>query len=342
MFFYIVLFFCVILLVLIICFLFAYNNYQTFQKTEFGEMFSSLVFRPIDIINHNYYKTMDLGRAIKNIQIYGNQIVEGYKFMKNKKIVVCGLLYNAESQIKYLENWFNELKLLCKSCVFVIVENNSKDATRKLLIEWKKNDPLQIHLVCLNTDYCDSDINKMSVNTSSPDPSRIRKMAFLRNCYVKYVQENFTDFDYVFVKDLDLQGHLFWDGIFHSFFYLKTHSKLDVLTCNGIMRKGLRYYDTFAYAKDNFETSWNFGWDKRNHDHDVREYVSAYYQKNMDLDKVASAFGGFAIYKMDQFMDKFYSFDRNRLTCEHSLYHMLYENVHVNPRMIFLIEANKT
>ncbi len=331
-----------ILLLAIITVLLLHGQRQNYEKTKFGSIFQAIVYRPIDIIHYNYFKKMPMEQSLKKLQMYGKQIIQGYKFLKNKKIVVCGLLYNAESQVSYLESWFEELKLICKDCVMVVVENNSVDETRQKCIQWRKRDPLHVHLVCVDTDFCHSDINDIVVDSTSPDSNRIRKMAFLRNCYVKYVQENFLEFDYVFVKDLDLQGHLFWDGIFHSFYCFKQSPKINVMTCNGVMRETLHYYDTFAYAKDKFDISWNFGHDKRNHDHDVLNNVSHYYQKNMELDKVASAFGGFAIYRMKQFKDKFYSYDRNRLSCEHCLYHLLYENVYLNPKMIFLIEVNKT
>lgn len=332
-----------ILLFFIIFVLLQFNKQtQYFYKEDCSKLFESLLYRPMDIVHYKYYKKMQKEEREQKIRVYASEVLEGYKFMKNKKIIVCGLLYNAESQVKYLQSWFDELKLITENCVFVIVENNSQDKTREYLEAWKKNDPIHIHLVCTETDYCESDINQVKINTSSPDSIRIRKMAFLRNCYVKYIQENFLDFDYVFIKDLDLDGSLFWDGIFHSFFYFKHSPNIDVITCNGILKKTLQYYDTFAYAKDKFDIAWNFGMDKRNHDQDVIQNVSKYYQKHMELDKVASAFGGFGIYKMEQFKDKFYNYDKKRLSCEHCIYHLLYDNVHVNPQMIFLIDENKT
>ena len=341
MFFYILAFISLLVLV-VICFLIFDIKKQNYEKGSLNGTFHSLLYRPIDIVHLNYFKNITPSKIENKIYVYSRQVIKGYHYLKNQKIVVAGLLYNAESQVEYLKSWFNELKLVCKECVFAIVENNSQDNTRMYLQKWKKEDPLHIHLICIDTDFCDSDINSISVNNSSPDSNRIRKMAFLRNVYVKYIQEHFKNFDYVFIKDLDLEGHLFWDGIFHSFYCFQKLSNIDVITCNGLMKKTLKYYDTFAYAKDSFEIGWNFGLDKRNHDADVLEYVSKKYQENMELDKVASAFGGFAIYKMNLFKDKFYSYDPNRLSCEHCLYHLLYQNVYVNPHLIFLIQENKT
>ena len=309
------------------------------MSSDFKKWFEKIMYRPIDPFLMKHYK--DMNDEIRRNQIinYSEEVKNGMKIFKRKKIIITGLIYNAESQIQYLIEWFNTLKTLCEECHFVIVENNSKDNTRKYCELWKESDPKHIHLVC-NTINCDG--NWQVVNDKSPFSIRIKKMAFLRNKYVEYISKNFKNMDYVFVMDLDLKGVLFWDGIFHSMFQFYSNPSINVIACNGIVAGSLLYYDSFAYAKDKSELRWNSTFDKQNHDQDVLQNISQHYQNSLEMDKVMSAFGGFCIYNFNDFKDKYYGYEEKRFACEHCIYHEQYDNVQLNPRMIFIIEENLT
>ena len=309
------------------------------MNNEFKKWFESIMYRPIDPFLYKHYK--DMNDEIRKNQIlnYSEEVKNGMKLLKKKKIIVTGLIYNAQSQIKPLMEWFNSLKTLCKECHMVIVENNSTDNTRKFCNIWKKMDPNYVHLVC-NSLECNGDWQV--TNDKSPFSIRIKKMAFLRNKYVEYITKNFKEMDYVFVMDLDLKGVLFWDGIFHSMFQFYSNPSINVIACNGIVAGSLLYYDSFAYAKEKSELRWNSTFDKQNHDQDVLQNISQHYQKSLEMDKVMSAFGGFCIYNFNDFKDKYYGYEKNRFACEHCIYHEQYDNVQLNPRMIFIIEENLT
>ena len=280
------------------------------QKQEpyhenYDKMFQNLIKRPIDPITKKYFKKLNENVISNHILQYSNEINSGQKILKKKNIVVCGLVYNADSLIPKLEKWFNDLSKLCKSCDIVIVENNSIDKTRQFLELWKSRNPKHVHLVCQESECKTfSSVGKEMAN--SAHKSRIEKMSYLRNKYLTYIKNNFKNIDYVFVKDFDLDGILYWDGIFHSIFQFYVNPE------------------------------------KQSHDQDVLQYISRHYQDNLEMDKVVSAFGGFSIYEFESFTSRRYNYYDKGYSCEHCLFHETFDNIQVNPRMLYIIFENKT
>lgn len=309
------------------------------QKIE--KLFQEKLYRPIDKYNLQYCQNKNLNLLYNEYENYVSDVQKGMNTLKNKKIIVTGLIYNAESQIAQLQKWFNDLKTLCDECHIVIVENNSVDRTRDYCQIWRDSDAKHVHLVC-DSIQCDQDWMENLQFDKSPFSKRIRKMSFLRNKYVEYISHYFKDIDYVFVMDFDLRGTLFWDGIFDSIHHMNKNQNINAIACNGMVNGSFLYYDSFAYAKDKSELRWNNTMDKQSHDNDVLKYVSKKYKETMDLDFVKSAFGGFCIYRFTDFLDKFYGFEENKFTCEHCIFHEQFQLMYVNPRMIFIIDENIT
>lgn len=311
-----------------------YENYE--------KLFKNLVKRPIDPITQNYFKKISKKNIIVNdILHYSNEVNSGRKILKQKDIIVTGLVYNAESLVPKMEEWFNHLTKLCSSCHIVIVENNSVDRTRHYLNLWKQKNPKHVHLVCEESE-CKS-FEHLSENlTKSAHKSRIEKMSYLRNRYLDYIRQNFEQADYVFVMDFDLDGVLYWDGVFQSIFKFYVNPDIEMIACNGIVNGSFLYYDSFAYAKDKNELRWSSTSDKQSHDQDVLQNISRHYQDNLDMDKVASAFGGFSIYNFENFIQHEYNYYDRGYSCEHCLFHENFQNIQVNPRMLYIIFENKT
>ena len=314
------------------------------MERRYYKKFESLLHRPVDpfrklCIQNN----RSFNHNIENdIEQFFNNVKLGMRIMKRKKIVVTGLIYNAESQVSYLRQWFETLKTLCLQCHIVIVENNSIDDTRLLLENWQKENPTEVHLVC-NTFNCNREWIIKDMKSGESD--RIEKMAFLRNLYQKYIKLSpiFTNFDYVLVKDFDLRGSLFWDGLFDTIQqFHQSLTPIDAIACNGILNGSLLYYDSFAFARDISELRWTNHLDKQNHDEDVLRYIAEEYQKSQELDKVSSAFGGFCVYNFNSFTFSKYGFEPGFYTCEHCIFHETMRNFYVNPNMVFLIEENIT
>ena len=307
---------------------------------NYEALFNNLVKRPIDPVTQIFFrKTKQKNIIVNDILNYSNEVNSGRKILKQKRIIVAGLVYNAEELIPKLESWFNELTKICSSCHIVIVENNSVDRTPKNLQLWKSRNPEKVHLVCEERACKNFTID--TDKAKSAHKSRIEKMSYLRNRYVSYIRKHF-EADYVFVMDFDLDGVLYWDGVFHSIFKFYVNPSIDVISCNGVLNGSFLYYDSFAYAKDKNEIRWNSTNDKHSHDQDVLQNISRHYQDNMEMDKVASAFGGFAIYNFEKFIKNEYTYYDHGYSCEHCLFHENFENIQVNPRMLFIIYENKT
>jgi hypothetical protein len=311
------------------------------DKIIVKDKFENLLFRPVDPFWKLCLKQMKSVQQHSTIDEYYRRVKRGMNILKDKKIVVTGLIHNADSQIPLIKEWFNSLESLCQEAHMVILENNSIDNTRYYCEEWAKSNPSKIHLVCKNYQ-CDRKWIIRDIKSGESD--RIEKMSFLRNLYRNYIKNNilFRNFDFVFVLDFDLNGTLFWDGIFDSIYYFDSRPEIDAIACNGVVDGSFLYYDSFAFARDKSELRWTNHLDKQNHDEDVLRYVSEEYQKSQELDKLSSAFGGFCIYNFDSFTKSAYGFEKDFYTCEHCIFHEPMKNFYVNPNMVFIIKENLT
>lgn len=346
-----------IILIFILFFICNISNYACFNKIE--GMTSSLYQYYLDHFNRSpdpiilkYYQNRNENIILTDISVYKNQVDLGRNIVKNKKLILTGLIRNAESNIPYLKTLYSNFKKICKHIVFIIVENDSSDNTRFELIEWTKQDNSIIIL-------CDSlnNINASKCNISGhghfyvdkiPYVTRIRKLSYLRNIYIDYIRNHNTyqSYDYLCVMDLDLNGNLFMDGILNSFYHLNINHEISGLACNGMVKgknDSFTYYDTFAFIELGENYEWNTNFDKYSHDEDVLKYISQKYQNDMNLDQVLSAFGGFCIYNLSHVIktqtNYSYSID-DKLSCEHVHFNKNFNKFFVNPRMIFLIYSN--
>jgi hypothetical protein len=311
------------------------------NKFSVKDTFRTLIYRPIDPFWNLCLKNIDESRHLIHIEEYHSRVKKGMNIFKDKKIIITGLIHNAQSQIQPLQIWFDTISNLCLDCHIVMVENNSIDQTRYYCEEWQRTNPEKVHLVC-NKYACDKTWTIRDIKGGESD--RIEKMAFLRNLYCEYIKENltFVNFDYVFVLDFDLRGTIFWDGIFDSIYYFSKDPRIDAIACNGMVSGSLLYYDSFAFARDRSELRWTNHLDKQNHDEDVLRYVSEEYQNSQELDKLSSAFGGFCIYNYNSFILSEYGFEEKFYTCEHCVFHERMKNFYLNPNMVFIIDENLT
>jgi hypothetical protein len=178
----------------------------------------------------------------------------------------------------------------------------------------------------------------------SPLPKRIERMAFLRNVYLTHIKYYYKDFDFLCVMDMDLQGELFLDGYLQSIALLKNNKiRADGIAGNGMILRGgeqdYYYYDSFAYIEEGEPIIWETTTDKSNHDQYVHMYITNRYSYRMNPDRVRSAFGGIALYRISSIMNAHYDFSSEYYSCEHSYFHNKIQ-IWVNPRFLFLIERN--
>lgn len=325
---------------------------------SFHDLYLRHLKRPPDPIMIKYFSSRSNEVIETEINIYVRQVKEGAQSCLRYRTILAGLIRNAESNVPFLQETYRELKAIFSEIVFIIVENDSSDRTRSLLLEWAQNDA-SIIILCdnglpKNLPSCQIQGHETFYKDKVPFVKRIQKLAHVRNVYLDYIynDQRLSAFDYLCVMDLDLNGHLFLDGVFHSFYHMNRDPSISGIACNGMVHKKpiatstpFTYYDSFAFVALGEPFEWSTEFDKFSHDQDVLLYTTKRYTTDMSLDHVSSAFGGFCIYKMQEILMRKakYSFSKNnKLSCEHSHFHINLRKICVNPRMIFLIKADSS
>ncbi|HSA76173.1 MAG TPA: hypothetical protein VLE02_01390 [Nitrosarchaeum sp.] len=274
---------------------------------------------------------------------YGYYEKIGYDEMKEKTVVICTLLRNAENripdiikQVEYLGKFFQDYKVL-------VVENDSKDATRKLLLNWVKYNPKVEILGCgINVEKCTLKKAAYLTEGHSVNKQRIDKMAYLRGIYLEKIKEDYHNYDYCFMWDLDLIGSLYIDGVANSMGWLSSFPHINVMGSMGMYRwMGLLlFYDTYAYVKENECTHINYKWWN-----DLKKGLGTplMHKRGSDPVKVESIFSGFCIYKVDALVGLEVDYTTKNecdIECEHHILNKKIGGVYLNPSMIYLILRN--
>lgn len=236
-----------------------------------------------------------------------NKVFEGFKIASNSRIIITGLTRDNESKIvknitnlALIGNFFKDYRI-------VIFENDSKDDTRNLI---KKEAEKNSHIELLG---CEEEPNCILGSLPAYDgglfkSSRIEKMSRYRNRYLEHIYQNYHDWDYVFVCDMDMEGIFFKNGFFHA---ISLTTSYNAVFANGMMNvPGLMIlspYDGMAYSTNelNHKKS-NF----RKFFHQLRTC-----RNSSNPVEVKSAFNGGAIYNMKAIKGYFYN---SIYSCEHN------------------------
>lgn len=263
----------------------------------------------------------------------------------NSKVIITALLRDVESRIPEIKKKAERVGKLFRDYRILIVENDSTDRTRELLLEWTAHNPKVTIL------GCGHNVKKCSIPKSPKtdghyvDYQRIEKMTRLRNIYLDEIKRSYSPndgWDYVVMWDLDMLGSVYLDGIHHSMGYLEEHPDVDVVCSYGIYRWGalVLFYDTYALLHPNEE----FHIDMKSI-HDIRKgWWEAKYQRGDEPFDVDSCFSGFAIYRTDSLMNEDVFYDMSppgNVECEHvRLNKKIRGKKVVNPSMINFVLLN--
>lgn len=257
--------------------------------------------------------------------------------LHNKSIIICSIVRNAE---RGLRKNIPVIRELCRNLYdykVVIFENDSKDKTKQLLTEWMDSDSERVFAYMTDTD------GKATIPTfkeSKGNPffghKRIDRMAALRNQYMDLLWEKGWEADYLMVVDLDV-AKIDLKGIMTSF---DNEMEWDAVTAFGYSLGPTlksRYHDTYAFYLYGDETPQT---EKKIVD---MRYQLASVGNGKQWFRVASAFGGLAIYKMEAVKGLRYEVyenndDQVEVTCEHySIYQQMqergYNKFYINPLM---------
>jgi len=271
---------------------------------------------------------------------------EGKAYLKQCKIVVCGLLRDKAERIRdgrvkqlvhRIVDQFGTYKVL-------IVENDSTDGTRDLLLEWSKEDPNVKILGCGGVNLPVCELKLMKTTAHSTYAPRIQKMVNLRNVYMDALSEDpdVQDADFVAVIDLDLHVGLFLEGLWDMGYHFKHHPDWSAICANGLeVRPGvlsdrLRYMDTYALRT---EEVWNYR--KR-----ALDDLSALHwplRCQVSAQKVVSGFSGLTFYRFKEMKDLKYSMimdGYNESVCEHISLCLQLRTVMILPSLMMIILNN--
>lgn len=266
---------------------------------------------------------------------YKQLIGIGYKQMKQKRIVICGLARDTALSLDIMMQRLEKTGKLFKDYKVIIFENDSVDGTRKKLKTWQQCNQ---HVTLLECGVPDCKLgNKPLYEYGLIGGGRIQRMAQFRNYYLQVVQNKFSDFDYMMIVDMDLKGPWSNDGIAHTV----AQKEWDAVAAFGLHSfpgtagMVLTVYDALAYVSK--EGSYT----------DPQDFVINYFkmnfydllgiQKGDPMIPVKSAFSGFALYKINSIKGSSYFGN----ICEHiGLHKQMAQNGHdklfINPSLLLL------
>ena len=228
----------------------------------------------------------------------------GKEIASSKKIVLCGLCRNIEQILLKNIEFFESIGEQFQEYKIILFENDSEDKTRDIIKQKSIQNPNIILLDC-GPEYpdCKFKIKKL-YDYGSFSVNRIKKMASFRNLYLNYIKQNISDYDYVLMMDMDIEGYFNMNGLME----VLSKPVWDAVFINGRVDFVLSsmMYDILAYIKHNdnyddylFENTKQINWNKN------WKYIKNKIQfitDNLYMDKwtpVKSAFNGCGIYKMD-------------------------------------------
>jgi hypothetical protein len=203
-----------------------------------------------------------------------------------KKILVCGVIKNGEKGFKNAKKCILNLVERFYDYRVIIHENNSSDNTKNLYMDWANSDKKLI----FSTDFLSKDF--ITAYTPRIGDYRCEFIARARNIVLsKALLNEFDDFDYVLMADLDEFGE--WDiqGIINTI--ENPEFEWDMVCANGS-------YDIYPVRSPEFRLSPEIIsyklWLK------FAPIISVLYSnrlRNSGWYRVESAFGGIAIYKRE-------------------------------------------
>ena len=256
----------------------------------------------------------------------------GASYASKQKVVICGLARDIAKNIDRLKVVLERLGSYFLQYKIIIVENDSNDESRPMLLEWSKKNPNVIILGCgVNVKECK--LSLKSYSSFDAGANRIGKMAYLRNIYLNYIKTYLSQYDYTIVMDIDILGSCYLDGIMNSFYHFSLNDTIDALGANGIDMLG-RYYDPFALVELGKSLEYKTMEEKVAHD----VYVASTYNMKLGdpLFKVRSCFAGLVIYRTRSVLNRSYSYSNKNFACEHVFFNDGL-NIYINPSMIFSI-----
>jgi hypothetical protein len=272
------------------------------------------------------FAPFDFMKRITNLNTVAfnhEKIKIGKKYAKNCHCVIGSLLRDAENSYSYGVKLIKMFSKIFKSLDVFILENDSKDNTRKLWEKYSKTCPKNVKIILISLEKKDKNLSYKTKNHEHTE-IRIRKMVKLRNILLKNIKKKCRKDDetYIFITDLDIKGEIVRKGIYDTFHYFKK-KKIDAIGCNGL-RWDYIYYDQYAY-----KNSLNIP-------------LALDVPINDGLFPVISTFSGGIFYKYNTISKLKYKFkkEKDEVICEHVTLNEKIKNIAINTNMIYYIYSH--
>ncbi|CAF1029889.1 unnamed protein product [Adineta steineri] len=246
------------------------------------------------------------------------RLESGRLHLARSRVIICGMVRDHEMEIPRIRQQIEEITGLFADYVIIIVENDSKDGTRRELIRWAQDKKVagRIHVIgCGNKANDDRPCNLSLARTAAdhpPDQSRIEKMVQLRNIYMKYIEDNtqLPQYEYILVQDFDLVTYTYIDGFLSTGFHLHTDPTIDAICANGVYNHVLfgrkKYVDPYAH-KDEQNQNWSVIYNE------IWSSFFRLYPCSIDLVPVRSCFSGATFYRYSSMKGKRYHEFRSKV-----------------------------
>lgn len=248
---------------------------------------------------------------------YRALVDRGRSIMRDRRVVICGLARDSAHTLPETIARIERLGEMFADYRVVIYENDSQDATRRILDDWAKSDP---RVVILTESL--GDPNNPPVSCLQ----RARRMAYYRNRYREFVAVAYADFDHVIVVDTDLRVGWSYDGVANTF----GHTDWDFVGSYGVIRRSfltqtlLVQYDAWAFRRKGSYARLT-----------TKEANHMFWQRGDPIVEVASCFGGLGVYRIEAMIHCQY----DGCDCEHVTFHRAMQNaglgrIYLNPSQI--------
>lgn len=264
-------------------------------------------------------------------QEHDDAVKQGRSLARERRVIIAGMLRDGEDSIPHMLEKCRHLGSLFKEYKILVVENDSKDNTRKLLL-----DQPDIEVLGCGVNVSSCKYNDIKTDGHIVAQNRMEKMARLRNIYLERVQQHYADWEYMCVIDMDLLSTIYDDGVYNTLYWMDK-KKADAMCGNGVYTlPGMQfYYDTFAHI--------NLGdrlFIKNKPAHDLGTVIELGGCSPGDRpSKVTSCFSGITFYKIPSLMGLKYDIDPVNVECEHVRLHR-HLNTYFNPSMMHHIRYN--
>ena len=199
----------------------------------------------------------------------------GAKKLSESRLAICMCCRNVGRRLHDTLRLIDVLHKISKEASVIIYENDSTDATKDILKDWKKTqEGKHTHIISpyLGTPEFGQEKSR----------ERINCMSQARNSCFMFIKNYYVHWDYMLVLDADLKA-VCLNGILCSFAY----QNWDVMSSNGLLEdrnNSLLYYDTWALVE-------------KGKTHHYLGQKEAHLPQS-GLVEVEAAFGGLAIYKI--------------------------------------------